>query len=87
MSCLEPVESAPLETGPFHPRLLVKWFGDEFAERDERFAALVERARKTLHSPLQLALTEIRLGARQRLIGRREDPSLAQFLALVCRKD
>ena len=83
---LEPVEAAPLETGEFHPRLIVKWFGGEYAARDEHFARLVERARRTLQSPLRLAATEIRLGLRQRLLGRREDPNLAQVLALVCRK-
>jgi SAM-dependent methyltransferase len=83
---LEPLETAPMETGPFHPRLLLKWFGAGYAERDERFARLAARARRTLASPVRLALTEIWLGARQRLIGRREDARLAQFLALVCRK-
>ena len=43
---LEPVEATPLETGPFHPRLTVKWFGDEYAERDDVFRGLVDHARK-----------------------------------------
>jgi SAM-dependent methyltransferase len=83
---LEPVEASPFETGPFHPRLLVKWFGNEYAEGDERFGRLVAGARRTLSSPLRLAWTEVRLGMRQRVLGRREDPRRAQFLALACRK-
>ena len=83
---LEPVEATPLETGPFHPRLMVKWFGNEYAERDEEVAALVARARGTLRSPLRLACTEVWLGTRQKLFGRRGDPARAQFLALACRK-
>lgn len=83
---LEPVEVVPMETGPFHPRLAVKWFGGEYAEQNEHFARIVDRARKTLASPLRLAFAEVWLGARQRFIGRRERPELAQFLGLVCRK-
>ena len=83
---LEPVEATPMETGPFHPRLLVKWFGGGYAERGEPFGKLVQQARRTLDSPFRLALAEVRLGARQRWIGRREQAELGQFLALVCRK-
>ena len=83
---LEPVEAAPMEAGPFHPRLTVKWFGNEYAERDERFARLVEDARRTLASPLRLAAAEVWLGVRQRFLAGRDDPLRAQFLALACRK-
>lgn len=84
---LEPLEASPLEAGPsFHPRLIVKWFDNEYAERDERFSRIVEHARRTLASPLRLALTEVRLGARQRFFSSGDDPEQAQFLALVCRK-
>jgi SAM-dependent methyltransferase len=83
---LVPVEATPLDTGPFHPRLIVKWFGNEYAERDEQFARLVRSAKATLRWSFRLALVEIWLGARQRLLGRWEAPDRAQFLALFCRK-
>ena len=83
---LAPIELAPMETGPFHPRLAVKWFDNEYAERDERFAHLTASARRTLASPLRLAANEVRLGARQRWRGRSEPLAQAQFLALVGRK-
>jgi hypothetical protein len=83
---LEPIEAIPMETASFHPRLIVKWFRNEYAERNNEVARLVEQASAILASPPRLALTEIRLGVRQRLIGRREDPRRAQFLALACRK-
>jgi SAM-dependent methyltransferase len=84
---LQPLEAAPMETGPFHPRLTVKWFGNEYAERYERFDQLTARARRTLASPLRLAATEVRLGARQRWLGPSEPAVRAQFLALACRKE
>ena len=83
---LEPVEAVPMETGPFHPRLTVKWFGNEYAERDERFHRLATQAQRTLGSPLRLALTEIWLGARQRWLSGGDPAENAQFLALACRK-
>ena len=83
---LEPIEAVPMETGPIHPRLAVKWFANEYAERDEVLRGLADRAQRTLDSPLKLAMTEIWLGSRQRFLGRAQPRELAQFLALVCRK-
>ncbi|MEZ5366472.1 MAG: hypothetical protein R2748_30075 [Bryobacterales bacterium] len=39
----ETLEATPLETGPFHPRLIVRRFANEYAAQDEEFAALAAR--------------------------------------------
>jgi SAM-dependent methyltransferase len=58
------VEAAlPMEAATLQPRLIVKWFDNEYRRRDAEIDRLVERARRTLASPARLAAAEIRLGA------------------------
>ena len=69
-----------------HPRLLLKWFDNEYAARHPEIGREVERARRTMASPLRLALAEIRLGFGHRLNAHHAPLERAQFIAAVFEK-
>ncbi len=75
----------PMDAGPLHPRLAVKWFDNEYRECSPLLARVVARARAVLASPARLALEEIRLGLEHRGAGRRRPLDDALFLAVVLR--
>jgi hypothetical protein len=75
-----------MEAGPIHPRLLLKWFDNEYASMHPQIGRQVEQARHTLASPARFALTEIRLGLHHVRTARRAPLEDAQFLAVVFEK-
>jgi ubiquinone/menaquinone biosynthesis C-methylase UbiE len=75
-----------MEAGPIHPRLLLKWFDNEYAAMHPEIGRQVAQARRTLASPARLALTEIRLGLHHVLTARRAPLEDALFLAVVFEK-
>lgn len=72
-----------MDAGPLHPRLTLKWFDNEYRDRSRVLARLVQRARRVMHSPVRLALEEVRLGFEHRAAGRRRPLDDALFLAVV----
>jgi SAM-dependent methyltransferase len=75
-----------MEAGPIHPRLLLKWFDNEYAARHPEIGGEVERARRTIASPLRLALAEIRLGLHHQLNAHSAPLEDAMFIAAVFEK-
>jgi SAM-dependent methyltransferase len=75
-----------MEAAAIHPRLLLKWFDNEYAARHPEIGREVERARRTVASPLRLALAEMRLGFSHRLHARTAPLEKAQFIAAVFEK-
>ena len=75
-----------MEAGPIHPRLLLKWFDNEYAGLHAEIGRQVEQARRTVASPARLALAEIRLGLHHALTARSAPLEAAQFLAVVFEK-
>ncbi len=75
-----------METGAIHPRLLLKWFDNEYAARHPEIGREVERARRTLASPLKLALAEIRLGLDHYRNAHQAPLENAQFIAVAFEK-
>jgi hypothetical protein len=75
-----------MEAGPIHPRLLLKWFDNEYAARHPEIGRGVERARRAVASPLRLALTEMRLGLHHRIHAHRAPLENAMFIAVVFEK-
>jgi SAM-dependent methyltransferase len=75
-----------MDAGEFHPRLLLKWFGNEYAERHDEIAAQVREAKRILKSPALLALKEIRLGLHHHTRGQSLPLDNSQFIALVLEK-
>jgi len=76
-----------MEAGPIHPRLLLKWFDNEYATRHPEIGREVQRARRTLQSPLRLALTEMRLGLHHQLNAHNAPLERALFIAAVFEKE
>jgi SAM-dependent methyltransferase len=75
-----------MEAGPIHPRLLLKWFDNEYAARHPEIGREVERARSAIASPLRLAFIEMRLGLHHRLHAHNAPLENAMFIAAVFEK-
>jgi SAM-dependent methyltransferase len=75
-----------MEAGPIHPRLMLKWFDNDYALRDQEIGRQVRRARRTMRSPLRLAAAEVGLGLHHCFPGQRAALEHAQFVAVVFEK-
>lgn len=75
-----------LADGDLHPRLAVKWFANEYADRSNKLAALVARSRRILANPIRLAWHELRLGLRHRSYLGRNRLDDALFVTVALRK-
>lgn len=81
------VESvAVLADGDLHPRLAMKWFANDYAERSDGLAVLVAKSRKILANPIRLAWHEMRLGFRHRDHSDRSRLDNALFVTVALRK-
>ena len=75
------------DSGPFHPRLIVKHFDNEFRGVSPDIDRRVRRGRRLLDMPLALAAVEVLLGLHHFTFGRRGAAAeTAQFLGLVLEK-
>lgn len=85
---LHPIGCWKMDAGPFHPRLWLKHFDNEYRDGSPRVAAAVERSRRIMRHPLLLAATEILLGLNHYTVGQWSRPlDHAQFLALALKKE
>lgn len=76
-----------MDAGPFHPRMWLKHFDNEYREESASVAASVERSRRTMDNPALLAATEVALGAIHYTAGQRRYPlDHSQFIAAVFEK-
>ncbi len=85
---LRPIACWKMDAGPFHPRLWLKHFDNEYAGKSERVAAGVRRARRLMSHPAPLAAAEVVLGAAHYTIGQWSYPlDHAQFIGAVFEKE
>lgn len=83
---LEPLAIEKMEAHNLHPRLWVKWFDNEYSHLDRDIGEAVDRAKRTLATPIWLACEEIALG-RQRYTSEQDAPlDEAMFIALALQK-
>lgn len=76
-----------MDAGPFHPRMWLKHFDNEYAELSPKVKAEVERSRGIMHNLARLAATEVALGAIHYTTGQWSYPlDNAQFIAAVFEK-
>jgi len=83
---LHPVAVEKMEVRNLHPRLWVKWFDNEYSHLDREIGEAVDRAKRTLGTPIWLACEEIALG-RQRYTSEQDAPlDEAMFIAAALEK-
>ena len=76
-----------MDAGPFHPRMWLKHFDNEYRDKSPRIAAAVARSRLVMGNPAMLAATEVALGLAHYTIGQWRYPlDHAQFIAAVFEK-
>lgn len=76
-----------MDAGPFHPRMWLKHFDNEYREKSERVSRVVKRSRRLMENPAMLAAAEIALGAVHYTAGQCRYPlDHAQFIAVVLEK-
>ena len=84
---LHPVACWKMDAGPFHPRLWLKHFDNEYGEHSPRIRAAVERSRRLMRSPAAMAATEVLLGTMHYTLGQWVQPlDHSQFIAAVFEK-
>ena len=74
-----------MDAGRMHPRLVLKWFDNEYRESSANLEWLVRRSRRVLESPIRLAWEEVRLGFEHRVRGPRHSLDDAIFVAVSLR--
>ena len=77
----------PSDSGPFHPRLMLKHFDNGYREASKSVARRVRWSRRLMQTPLALAAVEVLLGLHHFALGRRSGAAeTAQFLGLALEK-
>ncbi len=77
-----------MDAGPFHPRMWLKHFDNEYRDRSPELAASVRRSRGVMSNPALLAATEVGLGAVHYTLGQWRYPlDHSQFIAGVFEKE
>ena len=75
------------DSGPFHPRLTLKHFDNEYCAGSKKLDRRVRWSRRLMRIPLALAAVEVLLGLHHSTLGRRKSAAeTAQFLGLVLEK-
>ncbi len=76
-----------MDAGPFHPRMWLKHFDNEYVTKSRRVASAVARSRRIIKSPALLAAAEVVLGTIHHTTGQWIYPlDHAQFIAVVFSK-